>query len=42
MLIHSQNTHTPYEYAVALFKIFKIKRHQYPFIYLLEVSDNHH
>lgn len=42
MLIHSQNTHTPYEYEVALLNIFKIKRHQYPFIYVLEVSQNHH
>lgn len=43
MLIHSQNTHTPYEYEVALlFNIFKSKRHQYPFIYVLEVSHNHH
>lgn len=43
MLIHSQNTHTPYENEVALlFDIFKIKRHQYPFIYVLEVSRNHH
>lgn len=42
-LIHPQNTHTPYEYEVALFfKILKIKRHQYPFIYVLEVSYNHH
>lgn len=41
MLTYSQNTHSMNMRWLFFFKLLKIKRHQYPFIYVLKVSYNH-